>query len=396
MRANRRFTLLWAGQAISQLGSRTYGVAYMLWVLAETGSLAATGVVASVTLGVFTAAQLAAGWLADRCDRRWVMLGCDAASAAAALSLCVAAAQDAFSLVHLLVAAVVLGAGWAIRGTAELASLPDVVAHTELGRAAALNGARGYAAGLLGPPLAGVLFAVAPALPFLVDAVSYLAALLCTAAIRGPLRAQVMPERESWTAELRAGLRLFWDGRFIRASAALDATVELAVSALGLVVIVLLADLDGGPSAVGLVLGLGSAGGLIGAALVAARRRRALPARGVLILAPALGALCVAGVAVAGSVVAVAIGYGAFFVLRPAWSSVLETQWLTLIDEEHRGRVLGSINLVTAAPLVAAPVLTGVLLELLGTRGTALLLAALLAAVAAAATTLRPLRPRPV
>src|SRR5688572_16554589 len=96
-RDGRDFTLLWVGQAVSQLGSRTYGVAYMLWVMAATGSPALTGVIASVTLAAFTIAQLPAGWLADRADRRRVMMASDAASAVAALALFAAAAAGWFS-----------------------------------------------------------------------------------------------------------------------------------------------------------------------------------------------------------------------------------------------------------------------------------------------------------
>jgi len=61
LRGNRDFTLLWAGQAVSQLGTRIYGVAYMLWVLAVTGSVARTGLISSVSLGAFALAQVPGG-----------------------------------------------------------------------------------------------------------------------------------------------------------------------------------------------------------------------------------------------------------------------------------------------------------------------------------------------
>src|ERR1700741_1252467 len=89
---HRDFPLLWVGQAVSQLGSRTYGVAYMLWVLDVTGSAAVVGLAASCTLAAFAATQLPAGWLIDGFDRRRVMIGTDLVSAAAALSLAGAAA----------------------------------------------------------------------------------------------------------------------------------------------------------------------------------------------------------------------------------------------------------------------------------------------------------------
>jgi len=55
--------------------------AIALWALAATGSAATVGLVSSVTVGVFTVAQLPAGRISDRFDRRRVMLVCDVGSA---------------------------------------------------------------------------------------------------------------------------------------------------------------------------------------------------------------------------------------------------------------------------------------------------------------------------
>src|ERR1700739_3728635 len=78
---HRDFTLLWAGQAVSQFGTRIYGVASVLWILAVTGCVPSAGVIGSVTLGAFALAQVPAGWLADRLNRRTIMVACDASSA---------------------------------------------------------------------------------------------------------------------------------------------------------------------------------------------------------------------------------------------------------------------------------------------------------------------------
>ena len=172
----RDFRLLWLGQAVSQLGSRGFHIAYMLWVVAMTGSAIQAGVAGTVMLGVSTLMQLPAGWLADRVDRRRLMIGCDVASGTATLSLAAAAFADRYSLVHLVVAGVILGVGWGIRGTAEAVSVPQVVTEAELPDAVALTEARSHGVGLAGPPLGAALFSIARGLPFLFDALSYLIA----------------------------------------------------------------------------------------------------------------------------------------------------------------------------------------------------------------------------
>jgi MFS family permease len=397
----RDFRLLWAGQAVSQLGSRIFGIAYMLWVLAVTGSPAQTGLIASVTLAAFTAAQLPAGWLADRFDRRLVMVASDAASAMAALSLCAFAAAGWFRLPVLLGAGIVLGAGWAIRGTSEIAALPHVVAPDQLPAASAMMTGRAYAAGVAGPPLAGALFGLSPAVPFLADGLSYIAALACAARVRRPLQsvrapAPGPPTRAAPVAEIRDGLLVLWRERFIRTTAALDAATDFAVNALGLVVITMLRDVGAGPSSIGLVLGVGSAGGLAGAALAAVAGRRRDSPRAVLVAAPAIGAATIVWLAAGSGTAHIVVAYGAFFLLQPAWTAVLSTQWLIRVDDEWRGRVHGALGLVTAVPLIAAPAITGLLVSAFGTRTTAVALAATLAVVALAAAASRAIREAPV
>jgi MFS family permease len=398
--ARRDFTLLWAGQAASQLGSRIYGVAYMLWVLAVTGSPAQAGVVASVTLAAFTAAQLPAGWLTDRFDRRSIMIACDAASAAAALSLCAAAAAGWFQLPMLLGTAIVLGCGWAVRGTAETAALPHVVSPGELTSANAMMTGRVYAVGIAGPPLAGVLFAVSPTLPFLVDGLSYLVALGCVAFVWRPLQsartaAPGPPKRTSPVADIRAGLHVFWREPFIRTTAVLDAATEFAVNALGLTLIIMLRESGASPSSIGVVLGVGSAAGLAGAAVAAFAGRRLSSPRGVLVAAPAVGAAAILWLAAGSGTLHAAAAYAAFFLLQPAWTAVITTQLLTRVEDEWRGRVYGAVGLVTAVPVVATPAATGLLLSAFGTRTTCFVLAAALAGVALAAAASRAIRNTP-
>jgi MFS family permease len=395
-RDGRDFTLLWVGQAVSQFGSRTYGVAYMLWVMAATGSPALTGVIASVTLGAFTVAQLPAGWLADRADRRRVMMVSDAASASAALALFAAAAAGWFSAPLLAVAAAVLGIGWATRGVAETAALPHVVAPERLASAGAMVEGRAYAAGIAGPPAAGLLFGVSAALPFLLDAVSYIVALVSAAAVRRPLQASEPPAgRARPLRDMREGLRLFWRERFIRTTALLDGATEFAVNALGLVVITMLLQGGSGNATVGLVLGVGSAGALAGAMAAAFALRRRPPARAILVIAPALGAGAVAALATAGTPLLIALAYAGLMLLQPAWNSVLMGEWQTRIDDAHRGRVHAAIGMVGSIPLVATPAVAGLLLAAVGPTVTCVILAGVLTAVALIAATSRAVRGEP-
>ena len=78
LRRNRDFQLLWGGQAVSLLGSQTSKIAYPLLVLAMTGSPAKAGIAGFAAMLGYLLFPLPAGGLADRHDRKRIMIGCDA------------------------------------------------------------------------------------------------------------------------------------------------------------------------------------------------------------------------------------------------------------------------------------------------------------------------------
>ncbi|GIH92746.1 MFS transporter [Planobispora siamensis] len=367
----RDFALLCGGQAVSQLGSRGYGVAVMLWILASTGSPAVVGLVASFTLGVVAAASVPAGWVADRFDRRRVMVVCDGLSAVAVGSLAVAP----FRLAHVLPAVAVLAVGWVVRGTAESAAIPNVVEDGQLPRAIALAHGRGYAAGVAGPALAGVLFAVDPVLPFVVDACSYLVAGVCAALVRRPLRSAGPPRGVPAPAE---GLRTVWRHPFLRGSTLVAALADFVVNSGGLVLVVVLERHGLPPQATGSALALAYAAGLLGT-VAAQRAGRRLPSRRLVVTGLAAGTAATAVLA-ASLPVAACAGYACLMLARPVWQIPLQTDWTRMVGDEMRGRVNGTISLVMTVPAATAPATVGLLTAALGTGPTGLLLAAVIGA----------------
>ena len=98
------------------------------------------------------------------------------ASATGALlyaTLVAAALTSGISLPHLLVVAVLTGAGAGLFMPAEVSAVRAVVPDEDLPAALSQNQARQHVAALVGGPLGGALFSVVRWLPFAVDAVSY-------------------------------------------------------------------------------------------------------------------------------------------------------------------------------------------------------------------------------
>src|SRR5579884_4093439 len=101
LRENRDFRLLWGGEALSQLGSQISTVAFPLLVLALTGSAAKAGVVGLSKWLPLMVMALPAGVLADRFDRKRLMIGSDAIRALLLASVPVALALGGPSFAQL-------------------------------------------------------------------------------------------------------------------------------------------------------------------------------------------------------------------------------------------------------------------------------------------------------
>src|SRR5262249_53327093 len=150
---------------------------------------------------------------------------------------------------------------------AEVSCLPRVVPSTQLPTAVARNETTTNLGYLLGPFLGGLLYGLGRMVPFLVDALSYLASVLSLRFIRTAFQ-QARPASSSrlWE-EIREGLVWLWQQPLIRLLAFLTAIGNLADFGVGLTVIVLAQQQHASAVAIGLMLAGGGLGGVLGAAL---------------------------------------------------------------------------------------------------------------------------------
>lgn len=179
-----------------------------------TGSAAWAGVLAGALMATAFLLRLPAGLVTDRVDRRRLMMWCDAGRCVALASIAVAYFAGTLEFAHLLLVAVVEGTRGVLFAPAEAAAVRRVVAPRQVGEAVARNQARSQLAGLLGPPVGGVLYVWSRGLPFVADALTYAVSLVTVAGLRTPLSEPVPPPRHRLRAELVEGLAWLWHDRF--------------------------------------------------------------------------------------------------------------------------------------------------------------------------------------
>src|ERR1700722_7458639 len=156
---------------------------------------AQAGLVAAAQTAPFLIWFLPAGALVDRCPRKWIMLVANAGRAVALASVAVAVLLGRIVIGYLIAVAFAEGTLYVFFLLAETAAVPYVVPRPQLPAAVVQNQARDQGAGLIGQPLGGFLFGLGHAMPFAVDAVSYLVGVAMTAPIRRTLEEERSPER---------------------------------------------------------------------------------------------------------------------------------------------------------------------------------------------------------
>ena len=217
---NRDFTVLWIGDTVSELGSALSMFAFPLIAYALSGSALTAALVEAAYLGGLCATLLPAGVLADRVDRKRIMLVSSATGCAAYTSLAVAGATGSLTLPHLVGVALVAGVAAGAFNPAQLSAIRSVVPTDDLPTALSQNQARQHVASLLGGPLGGALYAVTRWLPFAVDAITFAVACATVSRVRTDLSAPHR-RREPLRQQLAEGFRFIWRRPFFRTLMAL-------------------------------------------------------------------------------------------------------------------------------------------------------------------------------
>ena len=240
--------------------------------------------------------SLPAGVITDRVDRRRLMVSMDACrfALAAVVALAVLARQgslpgpeDVSAVVGtewvlftvVVVATLLLGMAEVLRDNAAQTIMPAIVPAAGLEQAnGRLWSAEGVANTFAGPPFGSLLLAASFALPFVVDAATFLAAAVLVAMIPGSFRA-TRPEGVEpahWRAELREGVGWLWRHELLRPMAIILGVMN-AAGMVSLATFVLFAQevLEVGPLLFTVLSMGGAIGGIVGGAFASAISRSA-------------------------------------------------------------------------------------------------------------------------
>ncbi len=392
LRRNRDFNLMWSGGTLSDLGSYTSLLAVPLLVLAITGSPAQAGTVTTLAAVIRGLARLPGGALADRWNRRTLMLVSDLARMVlfAGLALAVYAEHVSLLLVIVVVGAAALFD--VLFSPAELAAISRVVPREQLPDAFARNEARSYGAALAGPPLGGLLYGLGRAVPFAFDAFSYLVSFVAVATIRQPFQGdRSETPAQNVVKDITEGVRHVLRDPFLRAFLLVSAPLNFAVTGALFTMTVTLRQSGISAGMIGVAQGIIGVGGFFGA-LAAPRIQRRASLRLLVVSTnwALLVCLAIAGLLTGHLVMAVPITIGLF--LSPAANAALFGHLGATTPTHLQARVVSVVFLIATTAASVAPLVTGVLIQHVGGATAMELCAVAVAGSSIAATASRGMR----
>ena len=201
----RDFRLLWLGSCTSSIGTWMQKLAQSWLVLQISGSpflLGLDAFLGEIPIFLFS---LVGGVVADRMDRRHILLGSQFVQMGCAFTLTALIVTDVVEVWHILTLSFVAGLAQSFGGPASQALIPSLVKSEDLSNAIALNSIQFNLARVIGPMLGGLaLTKLGAAWCFGLNGLSFVAVITCLFMLR--VRFNPEPTGESILGSMKQGI----------------------------------------------------------------------------------------------------------------------------------------------------------------------------------------------
>ncbi len=362
---HRDFALYWTGQLISMSGTLIEMTATTYLLYAITNSPVLLGIGGLVRAVPTLALSLYGGALADRIDRRRLLMFTQGAQVVTSLILGALVTTGAIQFWHLYVIGFTNATLNAFDNPARNSLYPSLIPRSEFQSAVALNSVIPRLATLVGPAIAGILIAtIGPATPFFVNGASYFALIAALVLMRTRLPAAAGP-RSSMRSAIWGGIQFAMRSPILPLVLGTEAVLSLFGHNSALVTIFARDVLHVGPAGLGLLLSAVGLGAIVGTvALVSTgevRRKGAIMIGAGLLYGAALLAFSAS--------TTFALSVTILFILGIAdsvWAAMRNTIIQLAATDAYRGRVTSLVTFTSRGLTNAGQIETGAIVALAG------------------------------
>jgi MFS family permease len=292
--------MLWIADSISILGTQIQNVAITWQVFELTGDPLKLGLLGLFRFVPVVFFGLYGGVIADRRDRRAILVVTHILLMATTAVLMLGTALDAVSMTLIYGVTFVASAVNAFAGPARQALIPALVPHNEIAGAATVLNLAMQTAQIGGPALGGIIIGtMGLTTAYAVDAVSFVAVII--AALLITVRERIVVETTNGLTAVVDGLRFLWTTPILLSVMALDFIATFFAASTTLMPIFAEEILQLGPDGLGLLLSAPAVGAVLGSLLISVAPIPQRPGLGIVLAILAYG-LCIFGFGVSTTV----------------------------------------------------------------------------------------------
>lgn len=368
---HRDFALLWTGTVVMSAGQWLQQITLSWLVFERTGSPFLLGLINGLRFLPFLFTSLIGGVLADRMDRRRLMLWAQGYILIATMIMAVILLTGRAETWHLFAFTFISGAGWSMSQPVRQSIIPALVPRDDLLNALALSSAAFNITRTIGPAIGGFLLAL------LGGGGNFVIQVFCYAIVLAMIWAmRVPPLQESPTGRATSAWGSMLDGiRYVRARPMVRTLLILGLTPMLLgmpyqsLLPIFAADVYGiGAGGLGILIGFAGFGSVIATFTVAGagdfRRKGLLQLMALLALGGALTLYGLIAWLPLALLVLLVVGAG-----QMAYSTLNQTQLQTAISDDMRGRVM-SLYMLNVGLVPAGSFAAGGIAELVGAQAT--------------------------
>ncbi len=357
-----KFLLLWAGELVSTIGGGLTSFGLSVYVFRLTGSAADTALVALLAFLPTLLLSVPAGVLADRMDRRLLMIIGDGCSAIGIIYILICMLQGGATLWQICLGVFVSSFFSSLLEPAYRATITDLLTKEEYTKASGMVSLAGSARYLFSPIIAGALLAVSDIrLLLIIDICTFFLTVITTLIVRRRLDTKTEEKDSSFTDDLKDGWRAVAGNRGVLILVVMSSFITLFMGSIQILSEPMILDFADA-STLGVAETVCACGMLVSGVLLGIK---GIKKGFVKIISASLSGCGFAMVffGMKDEIILICVAGFLFFFMLPFANTCLDYLVRTNIPDELQGRAWGVIGFISQLGYVVAYGLFGVIAD---------------------------------
>lgn len=397
----RKFILLWTGELISSIGGGLTSFGLGVYIFQQTGSAANMALITLLGFLPTLLLSVPAGALADRYDRRLLMMIGDGCSALGIVFILVCMMNGGASLAQICIGVLISSVFSALLEPAFRATITDLLTREEFSRASGLVSLAGSARYLFSPILAGFLLTVSDVkLLLVIDICTFFLTVISAAVVRKSIGKKTAEKKEGLLDSIRDGWRILRSERGVLLLVLVSSAITLFMGMFQILaepMVLFFSD----EKTLGITETICASGMLVSGLILGVRGIKR-NFTGIMSMSLAAAGIMMIGFGLFENICTICISGFLFFAALPFANNCLDYLTRTHIPDDVQGRVWGLIGFLSQFGYVIAYAVSGVAADALGQwtgmgvgRGSAMVIQAaggMMAAIAVSMLFIRSIR----